>query len=505
VVNDEPASYDWRRRRAGILLHPTSLASRHGIGDLGERADEWIEFLAAAGARLWQILPLGPLGYGASPYAALSAFAGNPLLISLDRLVDDGWLTAAEAAAVPGSEAGPVDYRVVHQAKPAALALAHARFVASGRQPDAYRAFVAREAGWLEDWALFAALREHFTDRPWTAWEPAVRRRQPEALVAWRERLAQRIEYHRFVQWVFFEQWGRVRHLANTRGIQILGDLPIFVAHDSADVWARPEIFALDERGQPTVVAGVPPDLFSATGQRWGNPLYRWEVLAERGYDWWVERLRATLAMVDLVRIDHFRGFESYWEVPADEATAVKGVWRPGPGKAFFDAMERALGALPIVVEDLGLITPEVTALREALGYPGMRVLQFAFNNGPANPYLPFHYERSAVVYTGTHDNDTTVGWYAAAGEEERDLVRRYLGVSGTDIAWDLIRVALSSVAEVAVAPLQDLLSLGSEARMNVPGQLEGNWTWRVAPGALRPEVAARFRGLCHLYGRLGE
>jgi 4-alpha-glucanotransferase len=503
-VQDVSSPYDWRRRRAGILLHPTSLAGRHGIGDFGDRADEWIAFLAAAGARVWQVLPLGPVGFGGSPYAALSAFAGNPLLISLDRLAGDGLLSAEEVARTPGSPSGPVDYPAVQAAKSATLALAHARFRAGASDHGAYHDFVEREQSWLEDWALYAALREQFGNRPWTHWDPALRSRQPAALAVWRERLAERVDFHRFVQWVFFEQWRRVRRLANERDILILGDLPIFVAHDSADVWARQEIFVLDADGQPSVVAGVPPDFFSKTGQRWGNPLYRWEVLAQRGYDWWIERLRATLALVDLVRIDHFRGFESYWEVPADEPTAVHGAWRPGPGKAFFDAMEAALGKLPIVVEDLGLITPEVVALRDQLGYPGMKVLQFAFSDVPANPYLPFQYERNAVVYTGTHDNDTTVGWYAAADEAERDLARRYLGVPGTDIAWDFIRLALASVAELAIAPLQDLLSLGSEARMNFPGKVDGNWTWRVAPDALRPEVAARFRELCGVYGRLG-
>ncbi|GIW06033.1 MAG: 4-alpha-glucanotransferase [Dehalococcoidia bacterium] len=504
-MDHHPSTYDWRRRRAGVLLHPTSLPGPHGIGDLGDVVDDWIAFLDAAGARLWQILPLGPVGYGNSPYAALSAFAGNPLLISLDRLAEAGLLTARELADVPGSREGPVDFQAVQEAKSAALALAHVRFAAGGGDHDAFGDFVRQQQGWLEDWALYAALREHFDHRPWTEWEPALRRREPETLATWRDRLARRIEYHRFVQWVFFEQWNRVRRLAHARGIQILGDVPIFVAHDSADVWARPEIFSLDEDGKALVVAGVPPDYFSATGQRWGNPLYRWDVLAERSYDWWIERLRATLALVDLVRLDHFRGFESYWEIPADEPTAINGRWRPGPGRAFFRAMEQALGTLPIVVEDLGLITPEVSALRDELGYPGMKVLQFAFTNDPANPYLPFHYERNTVVYTGTHDNDTTAGWYASADEAERDLVRRYLGVAGTDIAWDFIRLALSSVAELAIAPLQDLLSLGSEARMNLPGKPEGNWSWRVAPSALRPEIAARFRELCRLYGRLGE
>ncbi|MCS6803117.1 MAG: 4-alpha-glucanotransferase [Chloroflexota bacterium] len=503
-MQDNHPPYDWRRRRAGIVLHPTSLPGRHGVGDLGPVAEEWIDFLADAGARLWQILPLGPVGTGGSPYAALSAFAGNPLLISLERLADEGLLTAEEVASTPGSPQGPVDYRAAHVAKSAALALAHARFVSGKGDRRSYHEFIVRERGWLEDWALYAALREHFGGRPWTAWDPALRSRQPEALTAWRERLADRVDYHRFVQWVFFTQWHRIRQRANERGIWILGDLPIFVAHDSADVWAQQDLFFLDERGEPTVVAGVPPDFFSKTGQRWGNPLYRWDMLAARGYDWWIARLRAMLALVDLVRIDHFRGFESYWEVPADAPTALNGTWRPGPGKAVFEAMEAALGPLPIIVEDLGLITPEVIALRDALGYPGMKVLQFAFTDVPANPYLPFHYERNAVVYTGTHDNDTTTGWYASATETERDLVRRYLGVPGTDIAWDFIRLALASVAELAIVPLQDLLSLGSEARMNVPGQAEGNWTWRVAPDALRPAIAARFRELCQLYGRLG-
>ncbi|MFN8532936.1 MAG: 4-alpha-glucanotransferase [Dehalococcoidia bacterium] len=500
--SSKPATSARWARRAGVLLHPTSLPSRHGVGDLGPSTDAWLDFLTAASARLWQILPLGPPGFGNSPYAALSAFALNPLLVSLDRLADDGLLSAQELASVPERPDGPVDFIAVEAAKSAAVALAHRRFVEQGRSNQRFHWFVEAERAWLEDWALFAVLRDQFNGQSWTRWDPPLRRRDPEALESARTTLADRLDYHRFVQWVANEQWDFVRRTANGKGIGILGDLPIFVAHDSADVWARPEIFRLNELGESTVVAGVPPDFFSETGQRWGNPLYRWDVLAERNYDWWVERLRRTLALVDLVRIDHFRGFEAYWEVPASSPTAIEGSWQPGPGAPFFEAITAALGDLPIVVEDLGLITPQVTALRDAFGYPGMKVLQFAFGDTSDNPYLPFNYERHCLVYTGTHDNDTTAGWYRTASETVRDRIRRYLGVSGDDIAWDLIRLALGSVAEIAITPCQDLLSLGSEARMNEPGKPTGNWTWRIGPGALRPEIARRMDDLISLYGR---
>ncbi|GIW10552.1 MAG: 4-alpha-glucanotransferase [Dehalococcoidia bacterium] len=495
---------DWRRRRAGILLHPTSLPGPHAIGDLGPVARRWLDFLTAAGARLWQVLPLGPVGFGHSPYAALSAFAGNPLLISLEDLVTDGWLAPHELAELPDLSEGPADYARAYALKEPLLTRAHERFRQAGGHPD-YAAFCAQEAPWLEDWALFAALREQFGGQAWTSWDPALVHRDPTALTHWQERLAPRRDYHRFVQWLFFRQWRALRQRANARGIALIGDLPIFVSHDSADVWTHPDFFALDQHGQPTVVAGVPPDYFSATGQRWGNPLYRWEVLAASGYAWWVARVRHALSWFDLVRLDHFRGFVATWEIPARETTAVNGRWVPGPGRALFDALQAALGPLPILVEDLGIITPDVEALRDELGLPGMKVLQFAFGSGPANPYLPYQYPQRCVVYTGTHDNDTTVGWYAHASEPERDAARRYLAVPGHDIAWDFIRLALASVAIFALAPLQDLLALGSEGRLNVPGASAGNWVWRVSEQALAPGIAARFRELCQVYGRLGE
>ena len=473
-------------RAAGILLHPTSLPGPHGVGDLGAAAYRFVDFLAAGRQTLWQIMPLGPVGLGNSPYASSSAFAGSPLLISLDRLAERGWLDADDLSG-PDFPPERVEYEAAGQLKQERLRTAFERFRAQASDDDraSLAEFRKRERGWLDDYALFAALKERHADA-WWDWPEALALREPATLDRARRDLADEVAFQEFVQWVFYAQWGEVRRYANERGIRIVGDIPIFVAQDSVDVWAHRDVFYLDEHGQPTVVAGVPPDYFSPTGQRWGNPLYNWDRLAETGYAWWIDRFRATLELVDLIRIDHFRGFQGYWEVPADEDTALHGRWMPGPGKKFFEAVRVALGELPIVVEDLGDITPDVIELREALGFPGMKVLQFAFGEEAQrdvptgeNPYLPHNYEENCVAYTGTHDNDTTVGWYASREEAERHAVRRYLGRNGDDIAWDFIRLALSSVARYAIVPLQDVLQLGSEARMNVPGQPSDNWTWR--------------------------
>jgi len=490
-------------RAAGVLLHPTSLPGPHGIGDLGSEAYRFVDFLAAGRQQLWQVLPLGPVGYGNSPYAARSAFAGNPPLISLARLADDGLLSPAELDSIPVAQTGPVDYAAVETTKLAALRRA---FEGLARAPEALRAEFAefREAnrGWLRDYGLYAALLEVHRGAPWVEWEPDLARRRPEAVAEAEARLAGEIEFHSFVQFEFFRQWTALRGYAHERGIRIVGDLPIFVAHDSADVWSRPEQFRLKPDGRPIVVAGVPPDYFSKTGQLWGNPIYNWRAMAETGYAWWIDRVRGALAQVDVLRLDHFRGFQAYWEVPATEETAVNGRWVQGPGEKMLGALRGALGELPFIAEDLGVITPPVEALRLRLGLPGMKVLQFAFGIGPRNPYLPHNYERNCVVYTGTHDNDTTAGWFASAGEGTRHAARLYLASDGRDIAWDLIRLALASVADWAIVPLQDLLSLGSEARMNTPGRLGENWSWRYEPGQLTQAVADRLAELTEVYGR---
>jgi 4-alpha-glucanotransferase len=490
-------------RASGILLHPTSLPGGFGIGDLGPGALAWLEFLSASGQGLWQVLPLGPTGYGDSPYQSFSAFAGNPLLVSPERLHEAGLLDRGDLDGAPRSSEDAVAFGPVIEWKSALLDRAARRFEA-GAAPalrDPFGSWSREQAAWLDDYALFMALKEAHGGGVWTEWDRGLVRREPAALESARARLEPAVASHRFRQYLFAAQWRALREHARSAGVRIVGDLPIFVAHDSADVWAQQEIFRLDERGRPTHVAGVPPDYFSRTGQRWGNPLYRWDVLERRGYDWWLDRFRATLAQVDVVRLDHFRGFEASWEIPADAPTAETGRWVKGPGARFFDAVRGALGALPVIAEDLGVITPEVLGLRDRFELPGMKVLQFAFS-GPDNPFLPHRHVRKCAVYSGTHDNDTTRGWYATAPESERHFARRYLGSDGQDIAWDLIRAAFASVAETAIVPLQDVLDLGSEARMNLPGRPSGNWSWRVRSAALSAAVRDRLRDLAELYGR---
>lgn len=491
-------------RKCGILCHPTSIPGAHGIGDLGEGPRRFIDFLVDAGQTLWQVLPLGPTGYGDSPYQPFSAFAGNPLLIDLTELVREGLLVGADLSEAEGLPADRVDYGRVIDLKGSALRAAHANLPARGsaalrQELDAY---VAREAHWLDDYALFMALKERFGWKPWVEWPSDIALRRADAVERWRLELADSVGYHRFIQFLFARQWARLRAYANAAGVAIIGDMPIFVGHDSADVWAHRDLFRLDERGYPTVVAGVPPDYFSATGQLWGNPLYRWGLMRERGYDWWLARLRNALAAVDMVRLDHFRGFSGYWEVPAGEETAVNGRWVRGPGAHFFEAVRRALGALPIIAEDLGLISVDVDELRRAFGLPGMRVIQFGFGADASNLNLPHNWERNLLAYTGTHDNDTTLGWYHAADEKARHQVRVYTGTDGSDVHWTLIRLTMNSVADMAVFPLQDILGLGSEARLNTPGLPHGNWTWRYQRGALRPELAAALRAMAEASGR---
>ncbi len=489
------------KRGAGILLHPTSLPGPFGIGELGAEAYRFIDWLACAHQSVWQVLPLTPTGYADSPYASFSAFAGNPLLISLARLHEEGLLSEHDFADYPFLPDDRVDYGPVIPARMAMLRRACERWKTLCRQ-DEMQAFRQAHAYWLEDFALFMALKSAYGGRAWTEWDADIRARHPEAIRRVQTELADDVQFHIFLQYLFDRQWQELRHYANGRGIRIMGDMPIFVAHDSADVWAHPEMFHLDEQSNPTFVAGVPPDYFSPTGQRWGNPVYRWDVMQADGYRWWIERFRSALRLVDMVRVDHFRGFSAYWQVPASEPTAVKGRWVRVPGRELFQTLRQALGDLPIVAEDLGTITPDVERLRQTLGFPGMRVLQFAFDGNPDNPYLPYNYERDTVVYTGTHDNDTLVGWFASLSDEERQRVLDYIGRQDISIHWEMIRLAYASVARLAIIPLQDWLGLGSEARMNQPGRESGNWQWRCRWEHLSDGLADAIAHLCTVYGR---
>jgi len=480
------------RRRAGILLHPTSLPGPHGCGALGDEAFRFIEFLAAAGQTLWQVLPLGPTHANGSPYQCLSVHAGNPRLICLDRLAAYGWLARDDAAEEREGDRATV------------LARAYAGFLerASAQERASFDEFVSTQQGWLADYALFQALRLQYECADWSRWPATLRDRDAAALDKVRRRHRAIIERICFEQYAFQRQWDEVRAEANRRGILVFGDMPIFVAHDSVDVWVNRHLFELDDKGRPTVVAGVPPDYFSATGQRWGNPHYRWKLMEEDGFAWWMQRVASQLRMFDLVRIDHFRGFEAYWEIPADQPTAMGGRWVEGPGGKFFDAVLRRFGSLPFVAEDLGLITAPVHALREQYQMPGMRILQFAFEGGSDNPYLPHNHCRDAVVYTGTHDNDTTLGWYEGLGAPMRERVREYLGRPAEPMPWPLIRTAYASVANTAVIPLQDALALGTSSRMNTPGTTQDNWRWRFDWAQMPVELAAGLRQLSALYGR---
>lgn len=492
-------------RSSGVLLHPTSLPGPYGIGDLGPAAYAWVDALVAAKQAWWQILPLGPPGYGDSPYQCFSAFAGNSRLVSPDLLREDGLIDAGDLHAW-SFPADRVDFGPVINFKNRLLARAWENFQrGKGGQLRAEFDQFLRQHAWLDDFVLFKALKDAQADKGWQDWPRELRTRDAGALAKARQELADPIGRQQFRQFLFFRQWQRLRTYANEKGIRIIGDIPIFVSADSADVWANPHEFLLDAECRPRFVAGVPPDYFSATGQLWGNPLYDWPAMEKSGFAWWIARFRALLTLVDVVRLDHFRGFEAYWEIPAGRPDAVVGRWVKAPGIALQAAVSRALGKLPIIAEDLGVITPEVEALRDRFGLPGMRVLQFAFGDKPSNPYLPHNYEANTVVYTGTHDNDTTRGWFASASHKERSHAQRYLARDGNDIAWDFIRAAWASIAERAIVPLQDVLDLGSEARMNMPGRPVGNWSWRFQAPQLRSDIVARLADLTELYGRAGD
>jgi 4-alpha-glucanotransferase len=491
-------------RSSGILLHPTSLPGRYGIGDLGDWAYKFVDWLDAAGQSVWQILPLGPTSYGDSPYQTLSAFAGNPNLISLDKLIEAGWLTKADVANVPNFPQNAVDYGWVIPYHNQMLDLAHNRFEAgaSAEQKNALESWCLQNSHWLDDFALFVALKDHYNGRPWIEWPQGEALRQKDALETAREEHVTRINQHRFRQWLFHQQWHELKNYASAKKIRFIGDIPIFVAHDSSDVWANRDKFYLDEKGKPTVIAGVPPDYFSETGQRWGNPLYRWEVMRADGYRWWIRRVRASLALVDIVRIDHFRGFEAYWEIPASEETAINGQWVPGPGEDFFSAVRQALGELPIIAEDLGVITEGVEKLRDDFGLPGMKVLQFAWGD-PKNPFLPHNHTPNCVVYSGTHDNNTTVGWWRSEVDEDtRRFMQAYLDRDVREANWTLMRLGMMSVGHTFVAPMQDVLGIGAEGRMNTPGVESGNWTWRITPNALDHPGKDGLAYLTRLYQR---
>jgi 4-alpha-glucanotransferase len=489
------------------------LPGRFGIGDLGDEAVAFADFLEASGQSLWQVLPLTPTGYGDSPYQSFSAFAGNTLLISPSRLVEDGLLSAREIQDAPESPDGVVDFGRVIPFKRALLNRAFESFrLIRGSQPE-YIRFCESQSTWLDDFALFRALKDVHGGVAWNEWEPALAGREPDVIAFARERLYDQIEAEKCAQYLFFKQWAALKAACRERGISIVGDLPIFVAYDSADVWACPERFKLDSSGAPITVAGVPPDYFSATGQLWGNPIYNWERERARGFEWWIDRLRASLQVLDVIRFDHFRGFCASWEVPYGESTAENGRWIEVPGRELFTALKQALGDLPIIAEDLGVITPDVVALRDEFGFPGMRILQFAFSTDSTNHDLPHNYVPNTVVYTGTHDNDTCVGWFnskAGAGStrdeakvrRERESCLKYLNADGGEIHWDFIRAALASVAGTAIVPLQDLLGLGSAARMNLPASKQGNWTWRVRPDQLTADISRRLRELSEIYGR---
>lgn len=491
-------------RASGILLHPSSLPGAYGIGDLGKPAFRFVDWLAAHGQSIWQVLPLGPTSYGDSPYQTLSAFAGNANLISLDQLVEDGLLAPGDLADAPPFPRERVDFGWVIPYRKQKLALAQRNF-AAGAFPQLhaeYQEFLGKNSAWLDDFALYAALKQARGLRPWSEWESPLLRREAAALAAAKEHCAAQINLERFRQWLFFRQWSALKAYANSRGLKLIGDLPIFVAHDSADVWARQHEYFLEGLGKPTVVAGVPPDYFSPTGQRWGNPLYRWQVMADSGYRWWIRRIETLLKLVDFIRVDHFRGFEAYWQIPASEATAVRGEWQAGPGAPFFRALEQALGDLPIIAEDLGLITPGVEKLRDDFGLPGMKVLHFAFSD-PANPFLPHNHGQNCIVYTGTHDNNTTRGWWQSELDDgARDFLCDYLGQEIDDIVWTLARLGMRSSARVFIMPMQDVLSLGAEARMNTPGQAAGNWTWRFTEAAYNQPGQDRLSHFTWLYQR---
>jgi 4-alpha-glucanotransferase len=498
------------KRASGVLLHPTSLPGNYGIGSLGKEAYQFIDTLVMAKQSIWQICPLGPTGYGDSPYQCFSAYAGNPYLIDLESLVSDKLLTRDELADLAALPHDKVDFGVLIPLKIQALRTAYKRFLEKIQKTDPtsrltaeqFERFSHEERDWLEDYSLFMVIKDKFGGVSWDQWPEEYRKRDWQALGTLRDELAGEIRFHKFLQFEFFRQWRAIRSYANNNGIQIIGDMPIFIAYDSADSWSHPEVFLFDEEGRPSHVAGVPPDYFSATGQLWGNPLYDWDHLRKTNFRWWIDVLKDKLSMYDLIRIDHFRGFSAYWAVPYGDTTAVNGQWVPAPGKELFTAVKEEIGDAPIIAEDLGVITPDVKDLIEFCGFPGMKVLQFAFDSGEENDHLPHTADPNSLMYTGTHDNDTVIGWYANAPERDKDYARRYLKTNGREIHWDFIQAAMASVSSLAVFPLQDILGLGTEARFNFPGTLGNNWNWRMPRGSFNRRLVERLAELTELYGR---
>jgi 4-alpha-glucanotransferase len=487
------------KRAAGILLHPTSLPSGYGIGDIGDVAFRWIDMLRLSGQTHWQFCPLGPVGLGDSPYQCVSSFAGNPLLVSPDSLYEDGLLKKSDIASLPALPADRVDYAAVGREKEKLFRTAFGRFTAT----EEFALFCKKESSWLDDYALFCAIKRHIDNRPWSRWETPLKMRRRDAMAEAASAHDGEIRFCKFLQFVFYRQWAALRGHAARQGIALIGDIPIYVALDSCDAWAAPHLFEFDKEGNPLRVSGVPPDYYCETGQLWGNPLYRWDVMKKDGYGWWISRIRKTLESADMVRLDHFRAFESFWAVKAGEKTAKDGEWVKGPGMDFFARVKKALGGLPFIAEDLGDITEDVTRLRSDAGLPGMKVMQFAFDANPANPHLPYNFPQHSVVYTGTHDNDTTAGWLESISGVERDRVCTYVGCERAVTCKDLIRLAYSSVASLCVIPLQDVLCLDSSARMNTPGRPEGNWRWRCVKDDFSAEKLAFVKKWAADYGRL--
>lgn len=507
------------KRKSGILLHPTSLPGKHGIGDLGKEAYDFIDFLDDTGQTLWQVLPLGPTGYGDSPYASFSTHAGNPFIISTQELKELGYLTDDDLKSEPEFDKNSVDFGTLIPWKKELLSKAADVFLENSENNKAYRTFCLEESSWLEDYSLFMAVKEFFDEKAlnegidgamWSNfWDKDIALRDPKAMLRWSEKLATEIEKNKVLQFFFFDQWLRLKKYANEKGIDIIGDIPIFVASDSSDVWANRKLFLLNKDGSPTSVAGVPPDYFSKTGQLWGNPLYDWKAMEKNHFKWWIERIRGTLKMVDIIRVDHFRGFEAFWQVPAGEKTAVNGNWVKAPGEKLFSEIRRILGTLPILAEDLGLITEEVNKLRDDFEFPGMRILQFAFDSAegdggldPDNIFLPHNYIANSVVYTGTHDNSTMKGWLDNCKPEEMQYIREYTGYEGQDLVWQFIRMAISSTSAYCIIPMQDFLELGDEARMNIPSTLGGNWCWRYSADSVDDQLKEKILEMTQLYGR---
>ena len=493
-----------KERSSGILLHPTSLPGKYGIGSLGKAAFDFIDFLVRSRQTYWQILPLGPTGYADSPYQCFSAHAGNPNLIDLDLLVKSKLLHPDDLVDFPHFSQDRIDYEGIQQTRLPLLKKAFANFshTADNLEKLAYRNFQKEQSKWINDYALFRAIKANREQKPWYLWEEPLKTREPEALKAIQAALHEETEFHKFLQFIFFRQWMTVKDYAQKHKIRIIGDIPLYVALDSADAWGNPEIFEFDQNLNPIRVGGVPPDYFSETGQLWGNPLFRWDVLGATGYSWWIDRIRTNLQLYDVIRIDHFRGFAAYWAVPYGENTAINGQWITCPGKDFFEVLKKEFGELPIIAEDLGVITPDVEEIRDGFGLPGMKILQFAFDSSEANDYIPHNYVKNCIVYTGTHDNDTVVGWFKNASDGDRRYVLDYLNTHDHEIHWSFIRLAFASVAYTAVIPMQDLLGLESHARMNLPGTTQNNWQWRVSADQITPELAARLAHLTSLYGR---